>query len=189
MELTLTLSLLKQSQLQPNQLYLLKLLYHKDFESIKEIFGIKEAILIRNSLFETPYILNATDNSLKFTETLISKKHVEKLLGIRSDNINFLEFYSCYPIRIGNRVLRSAGANTQIYQKHEKKYFTRVKTLEAHQIAIKAIEAFVAKQKSASKLQFLPNMETVMNNNLWEMWECFIDDFGTEGQDWNTQVI
>jgi hypothetical protein len=28
-----------------------------------------------------------------------------------------------------------------------------------------------------------------MNNNLWEMWECFIDDFGTEGQDWNTQVI
>lgn len=189
MELTLTLALLKRSQLQPNQLYLLNLLYHKDLESIKEIFGIKEAISIRNSLFGTPYILNATDNSLKFTETLISKKHVEKLLGIRSDNINFWEFYNCYPIRIGNRVLRSVGTNSQVSQKHEKKYLARVKTLEAHQLAIKAIEAFVAKQKSTGKLQYLPSMETVMNNNLWEMWEVFIDDFGTEGQDWNTQVI
>jgi len=189
MELVLTLALLKRSQLQPNQLYLLNLLYYKEFESIKEIFGIQEAIAIRNSLFGTPYILNATDNSLKFTETLISKKHVEKLLGIRADNINFLEFYSCYPIRVGNRVLRGAGPNSQVSQKHEKKYLARVKTQEAHELAVKAIEAFVAKQKAAQKLQYLPNMETVMNNNLWEMWECFIDDFGTEGQDWNTQVI
>ena len=189
MEVTLSLALLRRSKLSPNQLYLLNLLYYKELDAIKEIFGIQEAVSIRNSLFGTPYILNNSDNSLKFTETLISKKHVEKLLGIRTDNINFWEFYTCYPIRIGNRVLRGVGPNTQISQKHEKKYLSRVKTAEAHALAIKAIEAFVAKQKASNQLQYLPAMETVMNNNLWESWEVFIDDFGTEGQDWNTQII
>jgi len=178
---------MKSLQLNPNQMILLFLTYHKDFESIKSIFGIQEAINVRNSLCNSDYLLS--DDTVKFTETLLSKKHVEKLLGIRGDSVNFWEFYNCYPVKVGNRVLRAAGPTTHIALKHEKKYLTRVKTVEQHRIAIASIQSFVAQQKLANKLSFLPNMETVMNNSMWEQWEVFIQKIGKEGQEWNTESI
>jgi hypothetical protein len=47
----------------------------------------------------------------------------------------------------------------------------------------------VAKVIQTGKQQYLPNMETVMNNSLWEQWGEFIQPFGAEGQDWNSSVI
>jgi hypothetical protein len=32
-------------------------------------------------------------------------------------------------------------------------------------------------------------METVLNNNLWEQWDVFIQEVGTEEQEWNTDSI
>jgi len=186
MEIKLILSKLKSSQLTPNQVVLLNLLYNKRFDDIADIFGHQQAIEIRNSLLGSPYILSKQS---KFTETILSKNQVEKLLGIRADQINFWEFYNCYPVRVGTRVLRSAGPTTQVALKHEKKYLARVKTTKQHELAIKAITAFVAKKKSVGELKFLPNMETVMNNSMWEQWEIFIDPEGSEEQEWNTDTI
>jgi hypothetical protein len=177
---------MKRSNLTPNQLVLLKLLYYNDIENIIAIFGKNEALIIRNSLIGSNYILSG---NTKFTETILSKKNIEKLLDIRADEINFWEFYNCYPIKVGPRVLRSAGPTSQIALKHEKKYLTRVKTIEAHQQAIKAIQSFVTKQKQANKLNFLPNMETVLNNSMWEQWEIFVQDNGVEEQEWNNDQI
>lgn len=177
---------MKRSNLTPNQLVLLKLLYYNDIENIIAVFGKNEALIIRNSLIGSNYILSG---NTKFTETILSKKNIEKLLDIRADEINFWEFYNCYPIKVGPRVLRSAGPTSQIALKHEKKYLTRVKTIEAHQQAIKAIQSFVTKQKQANKLNFLPNMETVLNNSMWEQWEIFVQDNGIEEQEWNNDQI
>lgn len=177
---------MKRSNLTPNQLVLLKLLYYNDIENIIAIFGKNEALNIRNSLINSNYILSG---NTKFTETILSKKNIEKLLDIRADEINFWEFYNCYPIKVGPRVLRSAGPTSQIALKHEKKYLSRVKTIEAHQQAIKAIQSFVTKQKQANKLNFLPNMETVLNNSMWEQWEIFVQDNGVEEQEWNNDQI
>jgi hypothetical protein len=47
----------------------------------------------------------------------------------------------------------------------------------------------VNKKKQTNSLQFLPQMETVLNNNLWEQWDVFIQDVGTEEQEWNTDSI
>lgn len=178
---------LKKHKLTPDQTVLLYLLYYKKFEDISEIFGKLEARKIRDSLVNTQFVLS--DWTQKFMETILSNKHVEKLLDIRIENINFWEFYNCYPIKVGSRVLRSAGPTSQVALKHEKKYVTKVKTLEKHQLAIKAINAFIAKQKQTNKLSYLPNMETVMNNALWEQWEVFIEDVGTEGAEWNNETI
>jgi hypothetical protein len=65
----------------------------------------------------------------------------------------------------------------------------RIKTEEQHKHAVASIEAYVAKVVQTGKQQYLPNMETVMNNSLWEQWGEFIQPFGAEGQDWNSQVI
>jgi hypothetical protein len=187
MRLTLCTEQLKKDLLTPNQLLLLFLIYHKKFEDISEVFGKFDALSIRDSLLDTPFILSGS--STKFTETVLSNKHIEKLFDIRADNINFWEFYNCYPIKVGSRVLRSAGPNSLIALKHEKKYLTKVKKTEDHTTAIKAITAFVSKQKQAGKLEFLPNMETVMNNAMWEQWEVFIEEIGKEGQDWFNETI
>jgi len=177
---------MKRSNLTPNQLVLLKLLYYNNIENIVEIFGKTEALNIRNSLINSDYILSG---DTKFTETILSKKNIEKLLNIRADNINFWEFYNCYPVKVGPRVLRSAGPTSQIALKHEKKYLSRVKTIAAHQQAINAIQSFVSKQKRANKLNFLPNIETVLNNSMWEQWDVFLEDSGTEEQEWNNDQI
>ena len=187
MEIVLNLVKLQKSNLTPNQAVVLYLLYHKNFEEIKNIFGVINSVNIRNSLVNTEFILS--DSTSKFTETIISKKHVGKLFGIIGDDINFWEFYNCYPVRVGSRVLRAASENAHVSEKHKKKYLAKVKTKEAHQLAIKSIEAFVAHQKRANKLGFLPNMETVMNNAMWEQWEVFIQDSGTEEKEWNTDSI
>ena len=165
---------------------LLYLLYKKELKQIVTIFGKTKALELRNELINTKYLLSG---ETKFTDTVISKKEVEKLFGLRGDEVNFWEFYTHYPIRVGSRVLRAAGPTTAIAQKHEKKYLTRVKTVEQHELAVQSIQAFVAKQKQANKLSFLPNMETVMNNSMWEMWCSFIQEVGTEEQEWNNNAI
>ena len=73
MEIVLNLKSLKQKSLTPNQVVLLKLLYDKNFDDIKEIFGIKEAIAIRDSLIGSKYILNPEGSLVKFTETVINE--------------------------------------------------------------------------------------------------------------------
>lgn len=177
---------MKRTKLTPNQLILLRLLYEKDLDNIIDIFGKKEALDIRNTLLDTDYILS--DNN-RFTDTVISVKNVEKLFGIRGDKINFWEFYNCYPVKVGARVLRASGATSQLALKHQKKYLNRVKTKDAHENAIKAVESFVAKQKQANKLMYLPNMETVMNNSMWEQWQVFVQANGVEEQEWNSDLI
>ena len=188
MEIKLTLELLKKSKLSPDCLVMLQLLYYKKFDDIAIIFGKTNSIKIRNRLIvTTDFILS--HHTEKFTETILSNKAIEKLFEIRSDAINFWEFYNCYPVKVGSRVLRAAGPTTQIALKHEKKYLARVKTTAQHQVAIVAINAFVAKQKSSGKLEFLPNMETVMNNSSWEQWEVFIQENGKEEEEWNSTTI
>jgi hypothetical protein len=185
MEISSNLSTLKKNGLSPDQGILLYLLYYENFQEILELFGKERAIELRDNLEGTDYILSKGG---KFIETIISKKHVEKLYGIRSDNINFWEFYNSYPIRVGSRVLRASGETAQVSEKHKKKYLAKVKTIEVHQTAVASIQAFVSYQKRANKLNYLPNMETVMNNAMWEQWEVFINE-SNNGEEWNTQVI
>lgn len=186
MKIEIDTKTLISSNLSPNCLVLLFLLYKKEYEQIIQIFTKSYALELRNSLIDTKYILSG---NTKFTETIISKKEIERLFGLRGDNINFWEFYNEYPVKVGPRVLRAAGPTTAIALKHQEKYLKRVKTIEQHELAVQSIKSFVSKQKQSNKLQFLPNMETVMNNSMWEQWEVFIQDVGTEEQEWNVDTI
>ena len=92
MEIVLNLKSLKQKSLTPNQVVLLKLLYDKNFDDIKEIFGIKEAIAIRDSLIGSKYILNPEGSLVKFTETLIRIKMSKSYLALGLIILIFLSF-------------------------------------------------------------------------------------------------
>lgn len=186
MEISLNLKELAKKSLKPDEYIWLYLMYHKKYDDILSVFGALRAFEIRKNLIGTNYILDASG---KFTETTLSNNLVEKLLRIRSDQINFWEFYNAYPVKVGSRILRSAGPTSQVALKHEKKYLARVKTTAEHLRAIAALSAFVAKKKQTNGLQYLPQMETVLNNNLWEQWDVFIQDVGTEEQEWNTDSI
>lgn len=187
MKIEIDLIRLKKENLSVDQFIILKLLYLKQYSIIKDFYGVKEAISIRNSLCFTPYLLSGID--IKFIDTLLSKEKVEKLLDIRSENINFWEFYVCYPIKVGSRILRAAKDSSKVAEKHEKKYLKTIKTIEQHKLAIKSITTFVSKKKQAGELNYLPNMETVMNNCMWEQWEVFIEDIEKGGREWNNESI
>jgi hypothetical protein len=188
MNIEIDLNRLKRSGLDANQYTILYLMYYKNFKLIKEIFGVANAIDIRDSLIGTVYILSKS-NTDNFRKTIISTSNVCKLLGIRTDKINFVEFYLCYPIRVQNRVFRAANVDTVQGKKHEKKYLLKIKTYADHEAAVKAITAYVEKQRVAGNLAFMPNMETVLNNALWESWSEFVSEFGEEGADWQTDSI
>jgi len=188
MKIEIDLRKLKQCNLSTDQFILLYLLYNKKQNTIKKFYTRNEAMSIRNSLTETIYLLNKDINSI-FSDTIISTANVAKLLGIRSDSIDFLEFYSCYPMKVGSRILRAADSDSVLGRKHKKKYLDRVKSFEDHEQAVKAITAFVAKKKQANELNYLPMMETVMNNSSWEQWVVFIGTPGTEELNWNAQSI
>ena len=188
MTIEIDLNRLERSGLDANQCTILYLLHYKNFKLAKELFGPEKSLAIRNSLMSTDYILDKTENQ-RFTQTTISTSNVCKLLGIRNDKIKFLEFYICYPIRVQNRVLRATNIDTVQGNKHEKKYLSKVKTQADHEAAVKAIKAYVEKQRVAGSLNFLPAMETVLNNALWESWSEFVSEFGQEGADWQTDSI
>ena len=87
MKLNIDTNRLISRGLSANQFVLLALLYNKEFDKIKKLYGIEEAIKVRNTLTDTKYILSK--NNVKFKETIISNSNVGKMLGIRSDKINF----------------------------------------------------------------------------------------------------
>ena len=187
MKIEIDLKQCKSNSISPNQYVLLYLMYHKEYSTIEEVFGRINAVVMRDKLTETKFILNK--EKVPFKSTTLSTNHVCKLLGIRSDTIQFMEFYNTYPMKVGSRVLRPANIDTIAGRKHEKKYLDKIKTKEAHERAIKATITFVAKQKQAGKLNYLPAMETVLNNAMLESWEVLIEKRGEEGLEWNTQSI
>ena len=56
-------------------------------------------------------------------------------------------------------------------------------------VLVSESKSFVSKQKRANKLNFLPNIETVLNNSMWEQWDVFLEDSGVEEQEWNNDQI
>lgn len=187
MKIPIDLSKCKRNNITPDQYVLLYLLYFKEYDTIKDLFGIGGAVYNRDSLCNSKYILSK--HGTKFTETVISKPNVAKLCGIRADKIKFVEFYLEYPIKVGSRVLRAANVDTVLGRKHELKYTKRITTEKAHKEAVKAIKVFVEKQKQAGRLQYLPAMETVLNNAMWENWLSLVDISGEEQKDWNEESI
>lgn len=187
MKIEINLENCLNNNISPNQYILLHLMLYKEWGVIKEMFGKEEAEKLRDELLNSKYILN--NETVPFTSTILSTNHVSKLLGIKADNIRFIEFYNLYPVRVGSRVLRAANIDTVLGKKHEKKYLSKVKTAAQHEIAMKATKAYVEKQRVVGKLQFLPAMERVLNNALWETWLDLIPESGQEGANWNADSI
>lgn len=188
MDINLDLNRLSRNNLNPNQGVFLYLVYLKEWDKLKGLFTIEEAVAIKNSLLDTKYILDKSKDK-RISETTVSTANVCKLLGIRSDKVNFIEFYNIYPIKVGNRVLRAANIDTVLGRKHEKKYLSKVLTVDDHEAAKKATEAFIAKQRVSNSMAYLPNIETVINNAMWEQWTVFEQRYGQENASWNTETI
>ena len=169
----------------PAQYLILHTLYYKEYKYITQVFTKEQCVEMRNELCDTKFI--TSDNTALFTKTILNIPNVEKLLGI--EKINFSEWYQIYPIKVGVRRLRATADSYKEYKDHQKKYLKKIKTEEQHQKAIKATESFLASQKQAGKLQFLPNIKTVLNQASWESWTIYIQASGTESSNWNDLTI
>jgi hypothetical protein len=156
---------------------ILAILFYKDWDRAKKLFSLTEAVILRDSLIDTKFILDKSSDK-KFTETVISRSNVAKLLDVRADQVNFLEFFTEYPPKVGSRVLRPMSSDTIEGKKLEKKYLARIKSEEEHRLAIEATKAFVRKKRIANEMKFLPALERVINNQMWESWMQFVVRYG-----------
>lgn len=184
MKIEIDLGKCKLNSITPDQYILLYLMYYKDYDLIEKLFTRRYAVTLKDKLMDTKYILGK--DKVSFKETILSNANVCKLLDIRTDNINFHEFYIEYPIRVGSRILRG-NIGTQLYVKHKKKYLEKVRSIEQHDEAVIAIKGFVSRQKAVGKLPYLQGMEVVMNNSMWEQWIVLTES--ESESNWNTENI
>lgn len=187
MKLDINIETLIDNKLNPYQFMFLHAVYYKNFNYILQMLNKKQVSDVRDSLLGTKYIIS--DGTEIPPNTIISKIEVEKLFGIHVDKINFDEWYQVYPIKVGTRILRAVNDTSLLYKKHKEKYLKKIKTVEQHSLAIRATEAYIAAQKQANKLQYLPNIETVLNNATWQNWEVLLSVSGEEGKMWNSKDI
>lgn len=172
----------KLNDLLPDEYVLLYFLYFKNYIEIEKIFGKEYAIQLRNKLCETKYILS--NNQILFKHTILSE-HVKKLLDIKDDIINFWEWYNIYPHKVGTRILRAVSIDTKKAKKHERQYLSIVKTLDMHKDICKRTEDFVAMKRQSNSLEYLPQIERILNNREWENWI----DLKPKTVRWNQTVI
>jgi hypothetical protein len=154
----------------PDEYVLLKLIKEDDFGTIVNVIGKGRALSLRTDLINKGFL--QTDGSCKFINTKVNDAKYNTLMDVQSANINFWDWYSIYPIKFGSRVFRATKESSELAKKHKKKYLTKVKTLEAHQLAIDATKAFLNSKNGA--YAYLPQLERVINNSMWESWEVFI---------------
>jgi hypothetical protein len=189
MKIEINLKDLKDNNLSINEYFLLYFLYHKDYEGLKHFFTQIEAVIARNMIIRKGNNFILSDDKVSILDTIISKNNVGKLLREKGDSINFSEFYNEYPIKVGSRVLRTSGTESETFKKYEEKYLKKVKTLQQHSQAIEAVKAFVNARKRVNELKFLPGIDVVLNNSLWEVWKELIEEKGEEGKSWNSEII
>lgn len=156
----------------PNEYVILSLLNEKEYDKIAKVFGKEGAIVLRNRLIDKGFVVS--DKNVKFTVTELNSKKVNKVLNINDVDIKFWDWYSIYPVRHNTRIFRAANPDAKLAQKHKEKYLRHVKTIEDHEFAMKATIAFIESQSNNGKLQYLPQIDRVLNNKEWEKWEVLI---------------
>lgn len=187
MKLELNEQVLLKFNITPQQFIVLHGLYYSNYYWIESILGRSNAISIRNELVNSKFV--TSDLDVKFKQTELNNDEVRKLLGIKGEDINFWEWYVIYPIKVGTRVLRATTNTAKLAEKHQEKYLKRIKTQEQHEKAILATEAFIDAKRRAGELKFLPNIETVLNNATWEIWQELVQTKGQESMNWNDTSI
>jgi hypothetical protein len=172
----------KLNNITPNDYVLLYLMHYKKYPDIEKIFGRDLAVSTRNVLTNTKYILS--DTTTTFKETVLSG-NVKKLLDIKDDIINFWEWYLIYPQKFDGRIFRAANPESKIAKDHKRKYLSKVKSIEEHVEICERTRNFVELKRQKGELQYLYQIDRVLNNNMWEQW----DGLKVKSKTWNQTTI
>lgn len=171
MKLEIDLSKCASYGITPNHIVLLYLMKHNDFDRITKIFTKGDALKMRGELLEGGFL--KSDGTGKFMGTLINKPKYNHIFNIKDLDIKFWDWYSLYPVRFDGRVFRAAKEDSELAKKHKKKYLKRINSVKQHELAITATKAFLASKNN--DYRYLPQMEKVVNNSMWESWESLIE--------------
>lgn len=96
------------------------------------------------------------------------------IMLVGDEAVDFDELFSMYPhktpdgriLRCGNKEFR--GRMTADYKKLRDKYLRKVRNTEIHAIVIEGTKALLSDYKKRGSLNYLPLMETFINQNQWE---------------------
>lgn len=109
--------------------------------------------------------------------SVVLTKKAGEILGL--DDINFDDVFFLYPYKTPNgRPLRSKSKNimgspTRDYKILEAKYKTKVNKKDKHEAVVLGIKKAIEDYKRRDALNFLPKLETFINQSGWER---FLED-------------
>ena len=147
-----------------------------DIQEYLTLYKINENIEGRDIPF------SSTDNTLQSLEQKRFIKSIDDVIyfTIKAEKlfadevVNFEELFNLYPYQTpGDRVLRTKnkdllGKPTRDYQTLSKKYLGMIKNVELHNNVLQWTKNMLASYKSKGSLEYLPKMETFLNQKMWE---------------------
>lgn len=157
-------------------------LYKINLNEQNENIPFYSSLSIINKLQEKDFVI------IKESDIKLSKKAL-KLFPVKA--YDFDELYFLYPyITLDGRVLRSKnkdikGVMTRDYKTLSKKYYSNVRTRIIHELVISATKKMVNDVRLNGKLNFLPKLETYINQKGWERYY----DLKETGLAYNTEKL
>ena len=168
---------------------LVKLLRHE--LNVNEYLTLIKAYNNLNDKEDIPFF--SDENSL---ESLVTKEWLSKRDGgldltkkaimlVGDEAVEFDELFMLYPAKTPDgRILRSTnkefrGRLTREYKVLKAKYLKKVRNVEMHTLVLDGTKKMLQDYKKRDSLNFLPLMETYMNQNQWER---YITDEPTTGR-------
>lgn len=108
---------------------------------------------------------------------IIERKKCNELFGL-SDDDDFWEFYSTFPLKVGmggsTRALRAQDPKSKNAKEARSKYKARVKSKAAHRHVMACLEAEIAQKKQAGNLVYMQNIITWLNQETWQLSEYLL---------------
>ncbi len=108
---------------------------------------------------------------------IIERKKCNELFGT-SDDDDFWEFYSTFPLKVGSggstRPLRAQDPKSKNATEARSKYKARVKSKAAHRHVMACLKAEIEQKRQAGNLGYMQNILTWLNQSTWQLSEYFL---------------
>jgi len=114
-------------------------------------------------------------------DTIILRQSALDLFTLRDLEKSFLEFFNSFPMKVGNgagsRPLRPKSSEAMSVKDTRKKYINIInKNPDLHEHILKVLNAQIDMLKKTNSLQYMNNIDTWLNQRVWEKYEYLLDE-------------
>jgi hypothetical protein len=169
---------LVKEKITPNDYIILKLLFDKNYDILKQLFDISSFNSYLIGLEDRGYLKLLTEENVEWnilsTQIALRQKTTDLFIVKQT---GFYKFWSIYPIKAGSRVLKTGSVDSKeaIVCKQKWDRITHKNPLLEDQI-IKGLEIELQIRKRSNSLEYMQLVTTWLNQQTWEKYVHLIEE-------------